>query len=341
MSAEPGEGDEDRHPFIDPALRAAFPAGGWQAGVLSDANEGRGVFSRVTRVELAWTADPTGPDGARPASVVVKSPADGDNGAAAIASGACVREALAYRTILGRSPVDAPRAFAVVGGAQAATFVLEDLARHRAVDQLTGLGRADALAVTTALARLHAHWSSAPDLDELDVRRSTPSKLDPAALRAGLATLVDRWADVIDDDTRRAFEDLVANRAPLVDAFTSAGPMTLCHGDPRADNLVFADDGRPVLYDWQQLAIQFGAADLAWLAATSLTPRDRRDLDAELVAAYGTTQDHYRLGFVLPGLAVLLLAQRQTDDERARRFVTTSLTRIGSALLDLDVAGAA
>ena len=122
-----------------------------------------------------------------------------------------------------------------------------------------------------------------------------------------------------------------------MEAFASVGPPTLCHGDPRADNLAFDADGIPVLYDWQQLAVQFGAADLAWLVSTSLTPATRRDSLEDIIEVYGTTIDELRLGLVLPGLAVLLLCQRETADDRTRRFIAASITRIGSALVDLDV----
>ena len=120
--------------------------------------------------------------------------------------------------------------------------------------------------------------------------------------------------------------------------FTDASGATLCHGDPRADNLAFDRAGAPVVFDWQQLAVQLPEADLAWLAATSLTVETRRAVERDLVAGYGTTMDRYRLGFVLPGLAVLLLAQREIDSDRTAAFVAASLHRIATAVSDLDVA---
>jgi hypothetical protein len=137
----------------------------------------------------------------------------------------------------------------------------------------------------------------------------------------------------------------------------------LCHGDPRADNLVFRESGsrekgnretagrqatdRPaaghqptdqvVLFDWQQMAIQFGEADVAWLAATSLDVEVRRRTERDLVEGYGGSFDRYRLGLALPGLTVLLLAQREATTERTGRFIATSLQRIGAAIADLNI----
>ena len=124
------------------------------------------------------------------------------------------------------------------------------------------------------------------------------------------------------------------------------GGQTLCHGDPRADNVVFAEDDRAVLFDWQQMAVQFGEADLAWLLSTSTTPETRRDVEADVIASYAlargqnaaTTWERYRLGMVLPGLAVLFLAQRETADERTEQLIATSLERIGIAVDDLAAA---
>ncbi|MEM7323070.1 MAG: phosphotransferase, partial [Actinomycetota bacterium] len=338
---------------------------------LTDVNRGRGAFSVVLRAELTGIG-PNGEEqspGAVPSSVVAKLPVDGPNGRAATIGGAYVREALAYRTIIADSPVRAPLLHAIRQPADGTcSLLLEDLGRYRAADQLDGLEVVDALRVAASLRRLHRAWADKSRLAGLSVRRNTVGGFTPDGLRLGLAALDTRWADHVTDDHRRTFRDLVAVRAGLVERFEAA-PQTLCHGDPRADNLVFDDtreiddqlntertgapcdgdgdetEGEPrsgtdavILFDWQQLAVQFGEADLAWLAATSLTAPVRRELDRQLAAAYDGDLDRYRLGFALPGLAVLMLAQRDFPTERARRFVAVSLQRIATALDDLEVA---
>ena len=304
----------------------------FQIDAIVDANQGRGVFSEVQRVALSWPRDLAG---GRPSSVVIKVPVAGPNGEAGRRTGAYHREAVAYRHLLPLSPVRAPEAFLAESDADGgARFVLEDLAHHRAVDQLEGLTIDDATQVAVGLARFHHHWASPSRLNE-GIRANTPASITPEALESGMNALRSQWESELDPSQVNAFQRLVTNRTELVAAFAQTSSQTLCHGDPRADNLVFDPAGDPILFDWQQIAIQMGEADLAWLAATSITTHDRRQGDDDLVAAYETTTDRYRLGFVLPGLNVLLLAQRRAEDERSRRFIATSLQRIGSALDDL------
>ncbi len=335
---------DEAKPQVEALCTQAFGRPGPRIMALSDVNRGRGAFSLVIRVDLDWTS--VGPDGVdaadRPATVVAKLPVPGSNGQAARTSGAYRREALAYRQVLPRSPVGRLRCHAVAedddGGA---SFLLEDVGHQRLADQLDGLDDDDALAVARSLADLHRAWDDPDALADLDVRRNTVAVLAPEAIEAGVAALAERWHEVIDAGQRATFADLARAHQGLAEGFQAA-PTTLCHGDPRADNLVFdRDDGRPILFDWQQMAVQFGEADLAWLAATSLTVPVRRRIEHELVAAGKGDHDRYRLGLALPGLAVLLLAQRDFPTRRAQRFVAASLQRIAAALADNDTASLA
>ena len=341
--------------LVDGMVDRAFGPGGPRVTGLTDVNRGRGVFSIVVRAELDGPRPdgpahngsesddqaPTGP-GQAPPTVVAKLAIDGPNGQAARRAGAYRREALAYRELLHGVDVDVPRCHLIEDDDDdGARFLLDDLGGLRAVDQLDGLGIDDAVAVGEALGRLHRHWADEPRLLDLPVRRSTVAGLPPDDLTRGVDQARGRWTGRIGPEPAEVFAGLVSVRGALVDRFSAEGPMTLCHGDPRADNLVFRPDGRAVLFDWQQMAVQFGEADLAWLAATSLDPAVRRSVERDLVAGYGGDFDRYRLGFALPGLAVLLLAQRRLLTERERRFVATSLERIATALDDLDVASLA
>ncbi len=344
---------EHRGLITELCLRAFDDRSRWpeppSVAAIEDVNQGRGAFSVVARVALQW---PGGASKAElePAAVVAKLPVDGPNGQAAIDSGAYRREALAYRELLvepladRRTVLATPEIYLVdEPGDGTTSLIMEDLSPQRAVDQLDGLAPSDAVLVATGLAEFHRSWANSDRLDGLEVRRNTIAGLAPEALKAGLAALETTWAAVVTDQQRAAYARLVEAQPQLVDAFATQ-PPTLCHGDPRADNLVFA--GRAgshhadtvVLFDWQQMAVQFGEADVAWLSATSLDVDVRRRTDHRLVEAYGGSFDRYRLGLALPGLTVMLLAQRQAENERTRRFIATSLQRIAAAIDDLDVA---
>ena len=324
------------HPAIADLVARALP--GRTIGTVERIGRDRGVFSLVHRVTLE-------PPSVQPASVVVKQPDPGPNGTAAAASGAYEREALAYRSILPVTGVAAPHCHLVDDHGEGRTsFVLEDLTASRAVDQLDGLSPSDAGAVVDELAVLHRRWAGGA-VDDLPVRRATPAAFDPTALRRGLAVVSERWEAAAGAAAPRVLGDLLARGPELVETFGAAGPVTLCHGDPRADNVVFSSTGRAVLFDWQQLGVNLPQADLAWLAATSLEPEIRRRCEDDLVARHAAAlgQDRaeahhrYRVGMILPGLAVLLLAQRELSSERAERFVATSLRRIATAIDDLEV----
>lgn len=301
---------------------------------VNDVNQGRGVFSDVWRIELQW---PEHASAHNPKSVVAKVPTAGANGVAAKKSGAYDREHLAYTELLPTSAVRRPELLATIRTDETWSFLLEDLSEHRAVNQIDGMAKSDALTVGGELAILHREWEER-DGRKFGIRGPTVQQLDPTALERGITVLKDRWANYLDDDLIATFVGLLANRQALVEAFASQTTPTLCHGDPRADNLVFDDHGTAILFDWQQTAFQLGEADLAWLAATSLKPSVRADIDEELIRSYGGSLDRYRLGFVLPGLAVLLLAQRDAPDERTQAFIAESLVRIATALSDFEVA---
>ncbi len=325
-----------------------------QVGSHTDISGGRGVFSRVFAVDLNWpasSADPVPVSIPRPTSIVIKLAALGANREAAIASGAYAREALAYQRLLQNSPIAVPICHGISSCADGAIdFVLEDLRSGRSVDQIEGLHVTDARTIVQELGRWH-HSSRRDKLEDLGrsvhLRRSTPRLLPQEGLLRGLQTLRERWSDLLSEQQIQNFSRLVERRSELIDAFDQ-GPTSLCHGDVRADNLIFDYDGNKVVfYDWQQAALQSGEADLAWLCATSLSPAIRQEVERELCQIFGDASgeptgpiwDRYRSALVLPGLAVLFLAQRELDTERARFFVATSLTRIATAIDDHDLAG--
>lgn len=333
--AEPVDLSDDIVARVHHAIETAMP--GRAVLSLDDLGGGRGVFGAVIRATFT---------SGLPASVAVKLAIIGPDGDAARRSGAYEREALAYRHLLPHLDVRSPNCYGLVPDALGPTIILEDLSDKRSVDQLDGLQIDDALAVATQLGTLHRAQAErlAPVSSPVaTVRGNVVGLLDPPSLRSGLRALDRRWSEVIGPDVRRAFTKLVDGQAELADRLAATGPTVLCHGDPRADNLVFDSDGSMILFDWQQIAHQPGVADLAWMAATSLASDARRLADDDLVRLYGEFTgnpvgiDAYRAGFALPGLAVLLLAQRQATNDRTRAFITTSLQRVGQALVDLDV----
>lgn len=318
----------DRHwppiPVVERLVSTAFGPTTTIVGA-TDAAQGRGIFSEVIRVELDGTSAPR--------TVIAKLPAPGPNGEAAITTGAVAREALAYAGLLANAPVRSPHLFAAETDEASTSFLFEDLGERRAIDQLDGLDETDTLAVVRSIGRFHS-WNPEP---KPDVRACTPALFSPDALEAGLGVLGPRWG--LGAEQMATFRALVDRRQELIDEFAQL-PSVLCHGDVRADNLVFDPDGVPVLFDWQQLAWQTGGADIAWLLATSLDPEIRRKIHTDVRRVYAevtqtsldTAEASIMMGYLLPGLAVLMLAQRPSTDERTNAFIQTSVERISKAI---------
>lgn len=338
---------------IEQLLARGFASSAPKVSSVSDINQGRGVFSDIYQLALDWrgqqardeqasdshlSADTSGGIATtRPATLVAKLPCEGPNRIAASTSGAYHRELSAYSQLLSNSGVKRPGFYAGLDFHDDTTgLLMEDLSHHRSVDQLKGFATPDALAVATTLARFHREWT--PQRARASaVRPSIVSTLSESALAKGLSTLDTVWAEVVDPQLRFAFGSLITARGEIVELFSKTKTVTVCHGDPRADNLVFDNTDQPILFDWQQIAVQFGEADLAWMASTSLTIETRREIDRDIVASYAGDFGRYRLGFALPGLAVLMLAQRQLHSDREVNFVAESIRRIGQALIDLEV----
>ncbi len=279
----------------------------------------RGVFSVVWRVR-------DGDEG----SVVVKMPRSDANGEAARRSGAYDRERLAYGELLGPG-IPAPACHGIVSLTDGPAFVLEDLSSERQADQVVGLSGAEVGAVTDALVTCH---------QRVDFARAQALGMRVAAPHSFPQERLERGASIVGAPFRPVFERVLADLPHSLSQFSAfAGPVC-CHGDPRADNLVFTRRG-VVLFDWQQMAIQIGEADLAWLLATSTTPEVRRTVEQDVVGRYATRMGRsldeamarYRAGLLVPGLAVLLLVQREAAGRMAD-IARRSVERIAAALAD-------
>lgn len=317
------------------ALRSVF-GDSIAVSSITPIDHGRGVFSHVMQAQVDRS----------PGSVAVKLLRSDANGAAALTSGAVAREILAYEHLLPVTKgVSVPEFFGISHDERnTPTIILQDLSGMRFADQVTGLTDGDIRAITQELITLHNEWAVSEQLDTIGIRRSTPSLLPADALARGAAMLDTAWAN-ISAERRSALQALAANREAAVHAFGSAGTPTLCHGDPRGDNVAFTEAGRAILFDWQQIAVQVGEADVAWLLATSTNAATRRAIEGDILASYAlargqdaaTTWHRYVVGMVLPGLAVLMLAQRAVDDEHGQGLVRSSIERIADAVIDLRV----
>jgi len=179
-------------------------------------------------------------------------------------------------------------------------LVLEDLGAGRGGDQLRGCEHGQAVAAVRELATLHADfWGGAGGYPWL--RRYGADDAAGFARFAGAVVprFLERFADRLSDEVVGVFE-LFPGLAHRYDRKGRDGPRTLCHGDLRADNLIFDREAgvtRAAILDWQNVYQGNGLVDLGYLVGTSLRTDDRRAHERELV-------EHYREGLGARGITV-------------------------------------
>lgn len=241
---------------------------------------GTGYVAQLWRLRLRYA-----PAAAGPSSLIAKLPSAEVDERSWWAG--YVREQRFYRELSPNVPLRVPRC---LGGAidepgRLAITLLEDLGDPpRRVSSALPLAEA----VVDALASLHgAFWRReppawlAPDEDE--------TALLEAYTRRGSRHLA-RYAEG-DPPIPQALIDLAPTLPELV--VTAFGrlreaPQTLVHGDMRPDNLIAdsTDERDFVVIDWQGVAWNAGAFDLAYFLGQSLEPELRRAHEAALLRRY-------------------------------------------------------
>ena len=224
-----------------------------------------------------------------PASVIWKAPsAHAPTRRLLNRLGAYRAETNFYRRAAALSEI-APKPFFAEFDADSGGFclLLEDLSHMRRTD---GFSREDAFAVARTLGRLHASFCSESGRAAASW---APKFDDAAALFARLQTAAwRRMPPAILDAAPRLAEiaQRIAPRTAEIKARLARPPFTLIHGDARADNLFFGDDGggAPTVkaIDWQAVRLGRGGYDLAYFMATSLDAEVRRAIQDDLTLSY-------------------------------------------------------
>ena len=167
-------------------------------------------------------------------------------------------------------------------------LLIEDMGADTIVCNAVSPPSVDKLeAVLDALAELHArYWGGSsvtghPSLGHLVTR--TP-KLYRNDLRGRtLALAQQRWSEWwTNGDTELAKDAADRLRADVAKVNES---ITLVHGDPRSDNILFAESGPPVFIDWALQSVGHPGWDVSYLLGSSLAADSVRHAD-DLIAGY-------------------------------------------------------
>jgi len=313
--------------------------------------QGIGVSSAVYRARLEGEGCPS--------TVVVKLPALDE--AAVFTSTVLsmyLREVRFFTQLADQSPIRVPRCHHASSDDETSQFVvvMEDLSHLRVVDQLDGMSLPDAQRAVDGLAAWHARWWGKADaLAEAGVTLSLGDPIYPAVVPM---VFDEGWAKVeaagidIPEAIRAVRPDFNA-AIPVLLADLAKAPTTMIHGDFRADNLVFCEDGSVAAFDFQLIGTGSGAYDLAYFTTQSLevdvSEAHERDLfdrySAGLLAGGVPAGDldglweRYRQA-ALFCLVYPIVASRgmDLDDPRQRELVVCMLRRFDRAVRQLDLA---
>lgn len=225
----------------------------------------------------------------RPTTMIAKVPsADDTSRMASRMTRTYEIEASFYRDLAADLAVRSPHCFYADHDPETDAYIvlLEDVAPAEQGDQIAGLDEATMAAAVDELAHLHGPRWGDPDLGQLQwLDRASPENVaNTTALFGGCAgPFLDRYRDRLSPTAVAATERII----PVLGDYLAhrAGPLTVVHGDFRADNLLVGGD-RVVVVDWQTVGLGAPASDLAYLLGTSLLPDDRRRLERELVDRY-------------------------------------------------------
>jgi aminoglycoside phosphotransferase (APT) family kinase protein len=322
-----------------------------EAVELEQIGQGIGVSSAVYRARLRGEGCPD--------TVVVKLPALDE--AAVFTSTVLsmyLREVRFFTQLADQAPIRVPRCHHAASDDETSQFVvvMEDLSHLRVVDQLDGMSLEDAERAVDGLAAWHATWWGKADaLAEAGVTLSLGDPIYPAVVPM---VFDEGWTKVegagIDiPEAIRAVQPGFNAALPGLLADLAESPTTMIHGDFRADNLVFCEDGTLAAFDFQLIGTGSGAYDLAYFTTQSLEVAVADAAEQALFERYcaGLTAggvpagdldglwERYRKA-ALFCLVYPIVASRgmDLDDPRQRELVVCMLRRFERAVRQLDLA---
>ena len=320
--------------------------------------EGVGMTTDIHRLTLSYA-----PGAERgPATLVAKLPSSiPEVREMARGWGQYEREVLFYRDIAATVALRIPRPYVAEFDPQSERFVvvLEDLSSAVGGNQVAGLPLEHARLALEEIAGLHASWWGRSELAALEPA-IVPFGEGPwkgVGLRHGAAwpAFAPFLAGRASPELHRVGERMASAVEPMM-ADMARAPRTLCHGDFRADNLMFApgEGGATfIAVDWQAPMQARGAFDVGHLMSMSLTTELRRAHEAVLLHGYhdrlvaGGVEDYpfdeffhdYRRGLLI-GFTYIVQGGAAADLTRpaAEALFDSAVRRLDAAVQDHGLA---
>ena len=301
--------------------------------------EGAGIIGQVVRVGL---------EGEQPFdSLVAKFPSPAEaNRAVAASYDMYGREVRFYKRIAGQMRVRTPECYFAEFDDNTQNFVLliEDLSGFEIGDQVAGCSLAQARAVISTIARLHASaWQ--PDESYGLISHNNPAQRDGmiAGFNMGWPVVLERLRELVPDTGLIAGEKMAA-ATPWLLREMSTSPVCLTHADVRLDNVFFAPH-EIALVDWQSVCTSAPEQDLAYFLTQSVPletvlEHDLKGFYYEELRSRGidypreTFERRYKIcALYLLNYAVIIAGTLDLGNERGQALGRTLL---GGCLASLD-----
>ena len=312
--------------------------------------EGVGILSILQRVIPTYSGATKAPK-----SIVVKYPTDDQvQRGTADALAFYIREIVFYRDCAPSAPFKTAKCYgqAIESDNTNFTIAMEDISHYRPLNQLDGVSLSDAKIMLEKLADFHAMWWNSPKLPAM--QDIFPPMLNPIyetvipMLWAQGWPNVEKYAGHLLPDSVRHIGGIWAEKVSWMLTNLMA-PMTLCHGDYRADNMMF-DGNEPVVIDYQICGTGSGIFDVGYFISQSIATKERRGHDHELVDLYldrlethGITIDRdemwrqYLVAIVFcVNYGVTVFAGYAEQNERGQQLVNDMLLRALDCVADND-----
>jgi hypothetical protein len=248
--------------------------------------EGVGILSILQRVIPTYSGATKAPK-----TFVVKYPTDDPvQRGTADALVFYIRELTFYRDCAPSAPFKTAKCYgqAIESENTNFTIAMEDISHYRALNQIEGVSLSDAKTMLEKIADFHAMWWNSPKLPAM--QSIFPPILNPTyemvlpMLWAQGWPMVEKYAGHLLPANVNGVGDIWGSKVPWM-LGTLMEPMTLIHGDYRADNMMF-DGEEPVVIDYQICGTGSGIYDVGYFISQSIATEVRRGHDRELVDFY-------------------------------------------------------
>jgi hypothetical protein len=316
---------------------------------------GSGLVGQVARVSLSYDSEELG----APASLVAKFPAAGEAGRAiGNTFDLYHREIRFYREIAAEIELRTPAHYysAVNPDSREYILLIEDLAPLQVGDHAVGCTPEEARLAIESIGKFHATWWESPRLqaigDWMPALDAPVQRLGSAAYQRAWGPFLEMFGDGLSPEVKAVGEAL-GRKIVEIQSSLASSPVTINHGDFRADNLFFSSakgDTPFAVIDWQVSTIGRGTFDVAYLLCGGLEPELRRQHERELVETYHRTLEangvkgygfercwaDYRLGALFHFVyIVIIVGTLDPANERGMALFRAWLRRGAAALEEL------